>query len=301
MYRSNFFPQGAPFISPSMSGTISALEKQYLQFPSDIPGLTGNLYNLSAEEDINMWAADPIMPTVNPSCIVTSGVSNIQPFANLTGTKVANSFSLSSNKPQLGQMPTNSTNHQVQHGQITPPSDRSPIETHKPAELYSSIEHLSEAPAKRRRGSSSQARGSSQGASTRASSSAEPLSPGDNKQEKIRARNRLAASKCRQRKKKQNTQLESRYEYERIRHEELTRTVNSLREDIVAAKNQLLEHSECGHESIKTYIQSMAKRITIQDNQAGYPAVPAQYYGSGTSDMKQEPCAFDFGACPPTA
>ncbi len=284
-----------------MSGTISASEMQRLQYPSDIPDLAGNPYSLSAEEDIDMWAADPTMPTVNPSCIVTSGVSNVQPFANLAGTNVANSFSLSLNKPQFGQMPTNSTNHQVQHGQITPPSDRSPVETHKPAELHSSIEHSSGAPARRRRGSSARARGGSRGASTRASSSAEPSSPGNNKQEKTRARNRLAASKCRQKKKAQNTQLESRYEYERIRREELTRTVNSLRDDIVAAKNQLLEHSECGHESIKTYIQSMAKRITVQDDKAGYPAVPAQYYGCGTSDTKQEPCAFDFGACPPTA
>jgi hypothetical protein len=261
-----------------MSGTISASEMQRLQYPSDIPGIAGNPYSLSAEEHIDMWDADPTMPTVNPSCIVTSGVNNVQPFSNLAGTKVANNFSLSSNKPQLGQM---STNHQAQNGQITPPSDRSPVEIHKPAELHSSIEQSSEVPAKRRRGSSARSRG-------------------DNKQEKTRARNRLAASKCRQKKKEQNTQLESRFEYERIRREELTRTVNSLRDDIVAAKNQLLEHSECDHESIKAYIQSMAKRITVQDGQPDYSAVPTQYYGCGT-DTKQEPCAFDFGACPPTA
>ncbi|BCS19331.1 bZIP transcription factor atfB [Aspergillus puulaauensis] len=298
MSRSNFFSQGAPFISRNMSGTISASEMQRLQYPSDIPEIAGNPYGLSAEEDIDMWAADPTMPTVNPSCIATSGVNNFQPFSNFAGTKIANSFSLSSNKPQLGQI---STNHQVQHGQITPPSDRSPVETYKPAGLHSSIEHSSKVPAKRRRGSSARSRGGSRGASTRASTSAEPSSPGDNKQEKTRARNRLAASKCRQKKKEQNTQLESRFEYEKIRREELTRTVSSLRDDIVAAKNQLLEHSECGHESIKAYIQSMAKRITVQDDQARYSAVPAQYYGCGTSDTKQEPCGFDFGVCPPTA
>ncbi|OJI95970.1 hypothetical protein ASPVEDRAFT_211412 [Aspergillus versicolor CBS 583.65] len=297
MSRSNFFPLGAPFISPNMSGTISASEMQRLQYPSDIPGIAGNPYSLSPEEHIDMWDADPTMPTVNPSCIVTSGVNNVQSFSNLAGTKVANNFSLSSNKPQLGQM---STNHQVQNGQITPPSDRSPVETHKPAELHSSIEHSSGVPAKRRRGSSARSRGGSRSASTRASTSVEPSSPGDNKQERTRARNRLAASKCRQKKKEQNTQLESRFEYERIRREELTRTVNSLRDDIVAAKNQLLEHSECDHESIKAYIQNMAKRITVQDGQPDYSAVPTQYYGCGT-DTKQEPCAFDFGTCPPTA
>ncbi|KAL4943597.1 hypothetical protein BDV06DRAFT_189480 [Aspergillus oleicola] len=294
-----------PFISaPNMSDTISASEMQRLNpsiYPSDIPSLTGDF---TLPSDTNMWLSDPMAnPTVNPSYI-SGGAGNMQPSFhpashNMANRQVDDRRRSSAEAQVVG-------NSRVRYGQVTPPSDHLPpnpalsfSEDTKPF-LRSSIEEPIEAPTKRRR-SSNRTRGGSQSGSGRGSSSVEPSPPGDDKQEKTRARNRLAASKCRQKKKEQNNQLESKYEYEKIRNEELTRTVNSLRDAIVEAKDQLLAHSECGHDSIKAYIQGMAKRITVHDDRIGAQAFPAQYYGCGSADQKRESIGFDFDACPPTA
>ncbi|KAL4795924.1 hypothetical protein BDV19DRAFT_361736 [Aspergillus venezuelensis] len=293
-----------PFVNaPTMSETISASDMQRLNpsiYPSDIPSLTGDF---TLPSDTNMWSSDPMAnPTVNPSYI--SGGS-IQPsFNNLTFPNLAHKQvddrRRSSAETQIV------SNARVRYGQITPPSDHSPSnpslsfsEETKPV-VRSSIEEPVEVPTKRRR-SSARTRGGSRSGSSHASNSVEPSPPGDDKQEKTRARNRLAASKCRQKKKEQNNQLESKYEYEKIRNEELTRTVNSLRDAIVEAKDQLLAHSECGHDSIKAYIQGMAKKITVVPERIEGHAFPAQYYGCGPMDPKRESIGFDFDACPPTA
>ncbi|KAL4920495.1 hypothetical protein BDW62DRAFT_176596 [Aspergillus aurantiobrunneus] len=302
MSSSTFFSQGAPFMkapAPNMCGTITASEMQNLEYPSDVPSIAGNSFALSPE-DTNMWASS----TVNPSCIDTSGVNdvqpylaNAQPFQNLASNNSLNNRRRNLEEAQLDQ---GSISYRFRHGQVTPP-DLSPT-TSKSATLQPSIEGPTEGPTKRRRTGGSRARCGSRSASTRGSTSVEPSSPGDDKQEKTRARNRLAASKCRQKKKEQNSQLKSKFEYERLRHEELIRTVNSLRDDIVAAKDQLLAHSECGHESIKAYIRGMAKKITVHDEQANFGAVlEQQYYGCGSSDLKQEPVGFEFDPLPPTA
>ncbi|KAL4779481.1 hypothetical protein BJX76DRAFT_76739 [Aspergillus varians] len=300
--------------TPDMSGTISASELQHLHYPSDIPSLTSNPFSLSSEEDSNMWAPDPTtLSTVNPSCISTGDVNDIQPY--LANTQPPHNFAdpkLSTNNrrrdPEETQLDQDSTSYRVRHGQFTPPSDYSPKNTfsvpsqaYKQAELQSSTEVVSEGPTKRRRGGGTRARGGSQGSSVRASTSAEPSFPGDDRQEKTRARNRLAASKCRQKKKMQNTQLERKYEYERMRREELTRTVNSLRDAVVEAKNALLAHSECGHESIKTYIERSAKNITDHDKKVDFAVVPTQYYGCGSSDQNSGSVGFEFDFSLPTA
>ncbi|KAL4901584.1 hypothetical protein BDW74DRAFT_159752 [Aspergillus multicolor] len=297
MSRSNTFLSQGVYGNP---GTISASEMQRLHpslYPSDIPNLAGNPFSLS--EDSNIWAPDPTtLPTINPSCIATSGANDMhaylanQPF-DLTSKQLSSNRRRSSDEVQLDQ-----GSYRVRHGQITPPSDQSPataysVPSHdsKSAYLESSIEGSSEAPKRRR---ASRARGGSRG-STRASTSVEPSSPGDDKQEKTRARNRLAASKCRQKKKEQNNMLETRYEQERIKNEELTRQVNSLRDQIVVAKDRLLAHSECGHEPIQQYIQNMAKSITVQHEHPDFGAASAHYYRRG-SEMS---AGFDFDAHPP--
>ncbi|RDW63096.1 bZIP transcription factor atfB [Aspergillus mulundensis] len=284
----------------STADTISASEMQRLHpslYPSDIPNLAGNPFSLS--EDSNIWSPDPTtLPTINPSCIATSGANDMhaylanQPF-DMTAKHHPSNRRRSSDGVQLDQ-----GSYRVRHGQITPPSDQSPANAYsvplhdsKSAYLESNLEGSSEAP-KRRRAS----RGGSRG-STRASTSVEPSSPGDDKQEKTRARNRLAASKCRQKKKEQNNMLETRYEQEKIKNEELTRQVNLLRDQIVVAKDQLLAHSECGHEPIQQYIQNMAQNITVQHEHPDFGATPAHYYRRGS----ERTAGFDFDAHPPAA
>ncbi|KAL4761228.1 bZIP transcription factor atfB [Aspergillus foveolatus] len=297
----SFLQQG---VSYGNAGIISASELQRLQtsmYPSDIPNLAGNPFSLSED---HMWAPHPTtLPTINPSCIAVSGANDVHsyltnhPFDDLNRKQGPSNRRRSSAETELDQ-----GSYRVRHGQVTPPSDHSPgtvysVPSHdsKSAYLPSTIEGSSESPPKRRRSGSSNMSGSR--GSTRASTSVEPTSPGDDKQEKTRARNRLAASKCRQKKKEQNHMLETRYEQEKMKNEELTRTVNSLRDAIVVAKDQLLAHSECGHESIKAYIQNMAKNISIQHEQFDFGAAPAQY----GCHSERKPSGFGFDVHPPTA
>ncbi|KAL4816936.1 hypothetical protein BDW67DRAFT_161147 [Aspergillus spinulosporus] len=298
----SFLQQGASYDN---AGIISASELQRLQpsmYPSDIPNLVGNPFSLSED---NMWAPHPTtISTINPSCIATSGANDVQSyltnqsFDDLNHKQVPSNRRRSSAETELDQ-----GSYRVRHGQVTPPSDHSPgivysVPSHdsKSAYLPSSIEGSSEAPQKRRRSGSSALSGSR--GSTRASTSVEPTSPGDDRQEKTRARNRLAASKCRQKKKEQNHMLEIRYEQEKMKNEELTRTVNSLRDAIVVAKDQLLAHSECGHDPIKGYIQNMAKNISFRQEQFDFGAAPAQYHGCHS---ERKPSEFGFDIHPSTA
>lgn len=294
------------FQAPYVPDTISASEMQRLQpslYPSDIPSIAGEPFNFS-DEDSNWWTPDPTstLPTVNPSFLATSGASGINPYlndtqpSNIFDKQFQNSRRKSSDEAQF----KGSTYH-VRHGQFTPPSDQSPSATFSASKPQPSVQTSiedSEPPAKRRR--STRVRGDSRGSSARASASVEPASPGDERQDKTRARNRLAASKCRQKKKEQNSKLETKYEQEKLRNEELTRTVNWLRDEIVAAKTQLLAHSECGHESVQSYIQGMAKNLAgPRENEQADSGCP-QFQGCGP-EHKLASLGFDFDPCPPTA
>ncbi|KAL5343137.1 hypothetical protein BJX70DRAFT_354652 [Aspergillus crustosus] len=296
------------FMNPA-SATISPTDMQRVQrpmYPSDISNIAGVQQPTPfdfAVEDPALWGPYASnIPTVDPSCILTSDTSDIQPW-------LAPSLSPPNPAPcQLNQVtnsrkPTTvdtqaSRSYRVKHGQVTPPSDESPASktvpsispqtTHTPY-VQSSIENLSEDIPKRRRGGGApRTRGGSIGASVhrgsslqsgRGSASVEPGSPGDDKQEKTRARNRLAASKCRQKRKLENSELENKYEQEKQRNEELHREVSQLRASLVATKDMVLAHSACHHDHIQAYIQSMAKKITINDDSIDFSAGPSQFYG----------------------
>jgi hypothetical protein len=87
--------------------------------------------------------------------------------------------------------------------------------------------------------------------------------------------------------------LENKYKIEEKRHQELTREVANLRDTLVATKDQVLAHSECGHEAIQAYIQGMARRITIRDESIDFGAVPNQFYDGPNSNPGQGGFGFD--------
>ncbi|KAL4887362.1 hypothetical protein BJY04DRAFT_175741 [Aspergillus karnatakaensis] len=306
MPPSSFLSENDRLFINNHSATISPTDMQRMQrpmYPSDIANIAGVQQQAPfsfSSEDTGLWGPYPTtLPTVNPSCIVTSGPNDWfddslspQTLVNPQLSQVSGNRKPSSVDTKLGQ------SYRVKHGQVTPPSDDSPISNTATAispqntqapYLRSSIENLTEEPSKRRRSTGgARVQGGSQSASgrrgsslqsTRGSTSVEPGSPDDDRQEKTRARNRLAASKCRQKRKEENTQLENKYNLEKQRHEELTREVAVLRSALVATKDQVLAHSECGHEPIQAYIQGMAKRITIKDEAVDFGGPPTHFYG----------------------
>ncbi|KAJ6033274.1 uncharacterized protein N7446_008435 [Penicillium canescens] len=87
------------------------------------------------------------------------------------------------------------------------------------------------------------------------------------KRTKFLERNRLAASKCRQKKKEHTQQLEFRYKHQSEKHQSLMTEIARLRSEVLGLKNEVLKHSQCGDEPIKMHLAQMLKKITDVDSQ----------------------------------
>ncbi|EPS32432.1 hypothetical protein PDE_07392 [Penicillium oxalicum 114-2] len=88
---------------------------------------------------------------------------------------------------------------------------------------------------------------------------------GSDKRAKFLERNRLAASKCRQKKKEHTQQLEQRYKEQSEKKEMLVAEIARLRSEILSLKNEVLKHAQCGDEPIKLHLAQMVKKITDHD------------------------------------
>ncbi|KAI9036244.1 bZIP transcription factor [Aspergillus affinis] len=96
-------------------------------------------------------------------------------------------------------------------------------------------------------------------ASSDISSTTHPL---NSKREQFLARNRLAASKCRQKKRKHNKELESQYEAVARRKKQLQTEADYLRSQMLQLKDELLRHSQCNDSSIKGHLAQMVNQVT---------------------------------------
>jgi hypothetical protein len=85
------------------------------------------------------------------------------------------------------------------------------------------------------------------------------------KRAKFLERNRLAASKCRQKKKEHTQQLEFNFKEQSEKKEQLVAEIARLRSEILGLKNEVLKHAQCGDEPIKLHLAQMVKKITDKD------------------------------------
>lgn len=115
------------------------------------------------------------------------------------------------------------------------------------------------------------------------------------KRAKFLERNRLAASKCRQKKKEHTQQLESRYKEQSEKKERLVGEIARLRSEILGLKNEVLKHAQCGDEPIKLHLAQMVKKITDSDGPPPVPADPpidiAENVPASPSDRAATPTA----------
>ncbi|KAL2830056.1 hypothetical protein BDW59DRAFT_141689 [Aspergillus cavernicola] len=309
-----FLPQNDDFfISPpglNMSTTLSASEMQGAvptDYPSNVPNIAGmqqpGPLNFAAEQNNNMWGPYALS-TVDPACI-SSGpfLGNTLSPQNLANPQISQASSNPGHRRNSNGLDQGLKSYRVKHGQVTPPSDTSPLSNSvQPAVLQSSIEALPKRTTKRHQSAADSAgRGGSVSRASsqqidRCSTSVEPSFPSDGKQEKTRARNRLAASKCRLKKKEQNMLLEARFKQEEKKREHLVTEMDSLRSELVEIKSELLEHSSCGHKGIQRYIQDMAKKITTgADESLNVRAPAAQGYENHLNNPRQDERFFGFG------
>ncbi|KAH8430978.1 bZIP transcription factor [Aspergillus melleus] len=94
------------------------------------------------------------------------------------------------------------------------------------------------------------------------SSSSDIPTTNNTKREQFLARNRLAASKCRQKKRKHNKELESQYEAVAQRKKQLQTEADHLRSQVLQLKDELLRHSQCNDDSIKGHLAKMVNQVT---------------------------------------
>jgi hypothetical protein len=85
------------------------------------------------------------------------------------------------------------------------------------------------------------------------------------KRAKSLERNRLAASKCRKKKKEHTTLLESRFKEQSDKRERLRAETSRLHSRILGLKNEFLRHAQCGDKPINLHLAQMVKQITSKD------------------------------------
>ncbi|EXK75875.1 hypothetical protein FOQG_19361 [Fusarium oxysporum f. sp. raphani 54005] len=82
------------------------------------------------------------------------------------------------------------------------------------------------------------------------------------KHKQVQERNRIAAEKCRMRKKEELARLQSDEQAIEQRHRMLSSCVDDLKEEILHLKTQLLQHTSCNCTLIHHHIEKEAQCYT---------------------------------------
>lgn len=95
----------------------------------------------------------------------------------------------------------------------------------------------------------------------------------DPKRQEFLARNRLAASKSRQKKKEWTSQLESRCRDLQAERSHLAFFIAGLKEEIILLKTEMLKHSSCNCVGIRNYLAQSANALSplVQDSSLTQP------------------------------
>ncbi|OGE47488.1 hypothetical protein PENARI_c043G03605 [Penicillium arizonense] len=88
---------------------------------------------------------------------------------------------------------------------------------------------------------------------------------GDPDRAKHLERNRIAASRCRERKKREHKQIERRLSDETEKKELLLAQLNCLKEEVWDLKNSIFQHAECEDHQINLQLAKMTQ--TVLNNQ----------------------------------
>ena len=121
--------------------------------------------------------------------------------------------------------------------------------------------------------------------------------PEDVKRSKFLERNRVAASKCRQKKKEWTQNLESRARDLQKTNNMLRLNVESLREEILFLKGEMLKHSTCDCKQIQAFMKTMNDEVIesaesgmiFKQEQSPIGSMP----GSPISQRQDRLCDFD--------
>jgi len=149
------------------------------------------------------------------------------------------------------------------HGEVTPPTDEPGSPDDKDISSKSKSSTLRSRSSNRKRKSESEEikqERVSWSSNDDESFSGQQGGPQDNKRKKFLERNRLAASKCRQKKKEWANNLEEQARYQGQENKLLRASVAQLRDECLYLKNFLLStHSGCSCVGVKNYLMKEAQ------------------------------------------
>ena len=251
------------------------------QSSEDIPR-AGNMETLNTDEN-GMFDFDPPVNSGTPfrDQFSTPGASGM-PWANEPNfhpLSPPDSASFSPKNPWAYPYPPQNpaniftnidpANTRAHYGQVTPPDDETdskslldfPISGQNQRRLQPQ-EANSPAKKRKRNGSTNneqapQTTKRSRKYATRGSSTTEANDkPEDEKRSKFLERNRVAASKCRQKKKEWTQNLENRARELQKNNNLLRMEVESLRQETLFLKGEMLKHSSCDCEQIQIFMKS---------------------------------------------
>ncbi|OJD31217.1 bzip transcription factor [Diplodia corticola] len=242
-----------------------------------------NKFSFSPQQDLMDFGAVSSAPfsqgleqeTVHPG--VLSGDNN----SLLDGQASADLFS---SQPLFPSMP----NARSQHGQITPPDDLSPksaesklaFNSTKDSDIQVKVEDSTEAATasnKRKRSSKASVGGSTRKRGRKSIVVVEDDSqdPEDRaKRDQFLERNRVAAHKCRQKKKEWMVQLDNDCRDLTAKNKYLIAEVNLLSNTLYELKNLVFQHADCGYHPVNEFISNEAEKVRARA-QASDPATTA--------------------------
>ncbi|KAI4719905.1 hypothetical protein E4T48_03913 [Aureobasidium sp. EXF-10727] len=175
------------------------------------------------------------------------------------------------------------------YGQVTPPDDANIHESTKPfgkrADSGASGIEIDDASSMSPRSSMSNKRPSvrSTQKSQKESRASEDGLTGD-KKDKYREKNRVAAAKCRAKKKEHTDQLEDTYRTQSAMNSALKQTEKSLRDELSYWRTQALQHTFCSCHPIQEYNMKKAQSMTFGSN---YNTTSSPVMGDGRASFSQ--------------
>ncbi|KAL8907948.1 MAG: hypothetical protein Q9207_001094 [Kuettlingeria erythrocarpa] len=190
----------------------------------------------------------------------------------------------------------------VQYGQHTPPDDDFPSlfsiaeQSQDPVDANDQVFPASQA--KRKRSSTSTEskcsppkRARKYGRSLASSTGKAASSTEDVRRHKFLERNRIAASKCRQKKKEWTQNLEAEARELQKNNKSLRVMMDSLRDEIIFLKSEMIKHTSCGCEEIQTWVNSKAGQRAlsplIKTEHSPINSAPSSRRGSVSSHYQE--------------
>lgn len=177
----------------------------------------------------------------------------------------------------------------------TPRNSESISPRQQPAQVCESVRTRRQSTSVKRRRSSAEQSGSKRSRKNSVAASDEPPEKQEAKRKKFLERNRVAASKCRQKKKAWMQELESDAREAQTNSKHLKMAVTLLREEILRLKNELLKHNTCDCTPIRQYLSQEAAKLVTTTSIPGMHAGDRRPTASDCSAVSDEDMKIDSG------